>query len=280
MIEVIRPGQYSTIQDLGRFGFRAMGVPVSGAMDRSSALFANQILENPENAPVIEMSFVGASFLFHKPAVIAVCGADCEISVDNVLVDTKHVLKIEANSTVKFGAITSGNFIYLAILEGFQSEIILGSASYVGGITETVRLNKGQLLHFDDTLQTEIPLQLTFTKTISDNSIIFIDKGPEFEQLSEASIQQLLETDFTISPQSNRMGFQLNETVELGAKEIISSPVQPGTVQLTPGGQLIVLMRDAQTMGGYSRVFQLTEESIDKLTQKQFGEGFKFQLID
>lgn len=280
MIEVIRPGQFSTIQDFGRYGFRAMGVPVSGPMDRSSATIANKLLGNESNAPVIEMSFVGASFLFHKASVIAVFGADCQISVNNVVIESKHVFKIEANSTVKFGAITSGNFLYLAISGGFHSEVILGSASYFGGITKRSRLLKGQQLRFDDASQNANHEELERAKSVGESSIIDVEKGPEFDLLSEENIQQLLKTEFTVSPQSNRMGFRINENAGFGMKDIISSPVQPGTVQLTPGGQLIVLMRDAQTIGGYSRVLQITSESIDRLAQNRFGERFKFRLID
>lgn len=280
MIEVIRPGQFSTIQDLGRYGFRAMGVPVSGPMDRSSAKFANHLLGNEANAPVIEMSFVGASFLFHKAAVIAVFGADCQISMNNVVIESKHVFKIEANSTVKFGAITSGNFLYLAISGGFLSETVLGSTSYFGGLTENSQLIKGQRLRFDETIQNVKPNSLKITKTASEKAFIYVEKGPEFNQLSKETIQQLLKTEFTISPQSNRMGFRINENAGFGMKDIISSPVQAGTVQLTQGGQLIVLMRDAQTIGGYSRVLQITTESIDRLAQKRFGEQFRFRLID
>ena len=84
MIEVLRPGQYSTLQDLGRYGYRALGVPVSGPMDRASAIFANRLLGNNDNAPDIEMCLVGAHLLFRHACTIAFSGGECQIYVNEI----------------------------------------------------------------------------------------------------------------------------------------------------------------------------------------------------
>ncbi|MDG1333619.1 MAG: biotin-dependent carboxyltransferase family protein [Crocinitomicaceae bacterium] len=279
MIEVIRSGLFTTIQDLGRFGFRSTGVPVSGPMDQTSAAFANELLQNDPNDPLIEMAYVGATFLFNKSATIAFAGAICEVKLNNEIVRDRSVLKIEAGSVISFGAMKEGNFLYLAILGGFKTDKLLGSACYYEAVNGMARMSKGMRLSFQaDHQQREINLNRKVIGLNRNNGIIEVEKGPEFHLLSEEDAQVLTQTQFTISPQSNRMGILLNELVEIESKEIISSPVQAGTVQLTKGGQLIVLMRDAQTVGGYPRVLQLTEKSINQLVQTRFNMDFRFEL--
>ena len=281
MIEFKQPGQFTTIQDLGRYGYRAMGVPVSGPMDRASASFANQLLGNDLTDSIIEMSLTGATLYFHKSAIITITGADCKVTVDSEIIELNRVVKIEANSTLKCGQISSGNYLYLAILGGIISKNILGSACYYGGLTEKSRIEKGQKLHFNNEIQTYKSHGAVVKRAPKEqDEFIQVEKGPEFHQLSVSDIQRLTESFFSVSRQSNRMGLRLENQVSIDIKEIISSPVQPGTVQLTSGGQLIVLMRDAQTTGGYSRVFQLTPSGINILAQKPFDEPFKFQLVD
>jgi allophanate hydrolase subunit 2 len=103
-------------------------------------------------------------------------------------------------------------------------------------------------------------------------------KGPEFEMLPLEMQKELFKSPFKINPQSNRMACLLDSQTIFSAQEIITSAVQPGTVQLTPSGKIIVLMRDAQTTGGYARIFQLTEMAINILAQKPAGSKVMFKL--
>jgi len=119
----------------------------------------------------------------------------------------------------------------------------------------------------------EIP-SFTDTKTIE------VYPGPEFSLLSDKQKKQLTNTILYVTPQSNRMGILLDGLVVSNVKEIITAPVQPGTVQLTPSGKCIVLMRDAQTTGGYARVLQLSNEGINRIAQKRPGETLNFKLKD
>jgi biotin-dependent carboxylase-like uncharacterized protein len=278
MIEVLQPGQYSSIQDLGRFGYRKLGVPLSGAMDQNSAKVANLLVGNELNAAILEMTLVGSSLHFHRPAILAFSGAKCQISLNGEMISMNEVHHIKVNSILKCGPISEGMYTYLAIKGGFISEKILGSASYFNGITPQIRLQKGQELNFDPKAQI-LPRATTIEpKTITSLREIDVYPGPEFDSLPPKMKELLFETQFTISNQSNRMGYRLNSTAELTASEIITSPVQPGTVQLTPSGQLVVLMRDAQTTGGYARIFQLTAKSINQFAQKRVGEEVIFAL--
>ena len=108
---------------------------------------------------------------------------------------------------------------------------------------------------------------------------IDVFKGPEFELFTAKELEKLLSNVHTISNKSNRMGYRMEETMVLHNKSMITSPVLPGTVQLTPSGQLIILMKDAQTTGGYPRVFQLTEKSIAIMAQKKAGDIININLL-
>ena len=225
------------------------------------------------------MAYIGASLLFHHSATIAFLGATCEVKLNDEVIENQVVIRVEAGSILSFGAMKHGNFLYLAIVGGFKTEPILGSVCYYDAITDIARMMKGTKLHFDFANQ-EIPdKHNSIPKAlINSSSFIEVEKGPEFDLLSPEEISLLTTTPFSVSSQSNRMGFLLNDAVNIDLKEIISSPVQPGTIQLTKDGQLIVLMRDAQTTGGYPRILQLTEESINKLAQYPRNLSFKFSI--
>ena len=105
-------------------------------------------------------------------------------------------------------------------------------------------------------------------------------KGPEFDALNEDQKSKVLDAFFTISNTINRMAIQLEEKIANTLPSIITSPVLPGTIQLTPSGKLIVLMRDCQTTGGYPRVLQLSENSINHIAQKRMKEKCGFKLIE
>ncbi|MFK8037145.1 MAG: biotin-dependent carboxyltransferase family protein [Crocinitomicaceae bacterium] len=280
MIEILESGLYSSIQDLGRIGYRKYGVPVSGAMDQYSAKLSNRILNNSENAPVLEITLIGPILKFNEACQIAISGAEFMPSVNNQIVENNTVLSILKGDVLKFGPVKKGMRTYLAILGGFESESLMGSASYYPNITKCRFLKKGGQLFF----KTGIPKLSKVNNGSNWNHSIFnikeieVFKGPEFEHLSSEMKENILNQELKVSSQSNRMGYRLTHSMNLTAKEIITSPVMPGTVQLTPSGQLIILGRDAQTTGGYARVLQLTKVAQDHLSQIQFGKMIGFEL--
>ena len=280
MIKVVAPGLYTTLQDLGRFGYRNMGVPLSGAMDQHAAKLANQLVQNHENTTVLEFTLMGPTLYFEKNATIAITGGTFSSKVNNTEVPLNNALEITAGSTLTFNKPIHGLRGYLAIKGGFKSENVLGSMSYYTGITHKARLEKGDTLCFTTEKNPgEIKVSEKMSPISFSEDKIEVFKGPEFEALSEAVKMQLLQNEYTVSSESNRMAMLLNGIGELSANEIITAPVQPGTVQLTPSGKLIILMRDSQTTGGYARVLQLTENAINILAQKRPQESIKFELL-
>lgn len=280
MIKVLDAGFYSTIQDLGRFGYRNYGVPISGVMDSYSSGFANMVLGNHENAAVIEMTMIGPRLKFMEPAQIAIVGADLNVFVNGSQINSKNIVSLKVDDELAFGPITKGLRAYLAVAGGFKSEKVLESRSTYQGITEQVRLQKNDTLFFSlDTFQNK-PKNATvrFDKSVLDSVDLEVFKGPEYHYLTLAQQRQLIDSEFTVSKNNNRMAYQLQELLGNNLQSILTAPVLPGTVQLTPSGQLIILMRDCQTTGGYPRVLQLNEKAITALSQKTTGNYVKFSI--
>lgn len=282
MIKVITSGLYSSLQDFGRFGFRNCGVPLSGAMDLFSMASANALVGNEEGDTVLEFTAKGPVLEFTEAAVIAISGADFSPMIDNKEMGMNVVFAISKGSTLSFGIPTKGIRGYMAIKGGFMTDNVLGSHSFYKGVTLQSQLHKGDTLQFNKDSENSVELDSLkrMTDSTIEHEVIEVFKGPEFEFLSPPIQNKLVNTSFSIDPQSNRMAYLMDHSESLSAKQIITAPVQPGTVQLTPGGKTIVLMRDAQTTGGYARVFQLTEKAINQLAQKRAGETLHFKIVD
>ena len=280
MVKVLKPGFYSTIQDNGRFGYQEYGVPISGAMDRRAFNLANILLGNNKDLPAIEMTMMGGKLEFDCTSLICITGANMEPSVNGVSVMNNRVVTVKKGDVLSFGKLQSGFRCYLAVLGGFLTEYTMGSSSMYKGITKQFILPKNDVLKVEACDSDYKPLNsnLRVNTSYLSNKIIEVYEGPEFDRISEDHKKLLFDEVFTISKDNNRMAYQLNETIENNLESIITTPVLPGTVQLTPSGKLIILMRDCQTTGGYPRVLQLKESAINILSQKHTGNSLRFKL--
>ena len=279
MLRILQVGFFSTIQNLGRFGYRDKGVPVSGAMDLYSAQFANALLGNTKDAAFIEMTMLGGKFQFLEPTVIAVSGAFMNPMLNGNAVLQNKLIKVQPNDVLHFGAAEKGFRTYLAVKGGFKTETILGSRSmYPSVTTQSVLKTNDQIIYEPFQGIQEAFSKVRYDDTHLEANVLDVFKGVEFDMLSENQKQQLFSKDFLVSKNNNRMAYQLEPALDNYLQPILSSPVLPGTVQLTPNGSLIVLMRDCQTTGGYPRVLQLTQEAINSLAQKTLGNTIKFRL--
>jgi biotin-dependent carboxylase-like uncharacterized protein len=280
MIKVLSPGFYTSIQDLGRFGYGEFGVPVSGAMDQFTAKLANQLLGNTTKEALLEITLGNCKLLFEKQLDICISGADFLPKINDTTVILNKVLTVEKDDILTFDRPVFGARCYLAISGGFQTEMVLKSRSYYKGITNVERVQKNEILQILEKSRPN-PRSLSVIKINAEHfttNIIKVYEGPEYNYLNDEQRKRLVNTTFTISKENNRMGYRLNELIvnDLGA--IITSSVLPGTVQLTPSGELIVLMRDCQVTGGYPRILQLTENAINILAQKSTGDSFNFRI--
>ena len=282
MIKVLKSGLFSTIQDKGRFGYGAFGVPKSGAMDFYSAELANTLLGNTINDAVLEITMIGPQLKFDVECLLVITGADMSPSINRKTIQNNKVYRIKKFDTLGFDKLKSGLRAYVAVKGGFKSDMVLGSQSYYQPLTLANKLNNGDTLYLNQSENTFDTYE-TFSKLkVVDYSSpnIHVFKGPEFERLSCNQKSELTSLESQVTNLYNRMAYQLSPLFDNDLKSILTGPVLPGTVQLTPSGKLIVLMRDCQTTGGYPRVLQLTESAINLLSQKKEKDKIVFKLVE
>ncbi len=281
MVEVLKVGFYDSIQDLGRVGYQQYGVPYSGVMDCYAALLANSLLGNDVNAAVMEITMTGPTLKFHCNTIICISGANMSPKLNESVIENNSVIQIKKDDVLSFGKLSHGFRSYLAVFGGFHTEKIFDSMSMYYGISKHFKILKNELLSISDNAAffNKKHASIKLKDSYFDTKVVSVFKGPEFDQLSEIHQKQLFSQEFTISKNNNRMAYQLEETFSNDLEPIITSLVLPGTVQLTPSGKLIILMRDCQTTGGYPRIFQLEEKSLDIIAQKYTGHSIQFQLI-
>lgn len=286
-MQFTKPGILSTYQDTGRNGFRYLGINPNGAMDEMAVRLLNILLQNPENEAAIELHFPGPEILFEHEATIVIGGADFSPFLLNENNETQPInnwqcTRVSAGSILKFGKRLWGQRAYVAIKGGLPVNEWLGSKS----TNALLGFNTIKASH-----QIDIPghtrpefmpwLAWSMRPAYPVLPIIRLIKGNEYELLTAESKESLEKQTFAISGNSNRMGYRLTGEVlnlETGI-ELISSAVDFGTVQLLPDGQLIILMADHQTTGGYPRIGNVVSVDIPILAQCGAKDLIQFQFI-
>ena len=276
MIKFISKGLYTTIQDDGRFGYSNIGVPSSGYMDRESAQTANLIIDNPINNPVIEATLIGPTIKFEKSTFICITGSDFNPMLNESRISLYTPVKVNKGDILKINNSSFGSRCYISIKGGIKVDKVLGSKSYYPQISDSSIIEKGDEFKFE-TNNSE-PNYKLINQKFELNKNLKVFKGPEFNFLNKGSINKIIDQEFSIGI-NNRMAYNLKEKIQAGTPSIISSPVIPGTVQLTPSGQMIILHRDCQTTGGYPRILQLDEKSLNNLAQLRIGDKIKFEIV-
>jgi len=287
-IEFISSGVMTTIQDLGRRKWRNMGVPLSGAADPESAALANALLRKNVNSAVLESTFVGPKFKLHVSQDIALAGAIMELKIDGVSVPHKTVIRANSGSIVEIGRATHGCRSYLAFVDNIIGTDFLGSVSTylpskLGGFKGRM-IEKGDCLsleknHFEEDYQEA--MKTNQQANYSHSWLIRVTEGPEYDLLSTSSKDGIEDNEYIVDNDSDRMGIRLNgsplEIDEHG--DMISSPMFPGTIQCPANGQPILLGPDAQTLGGYPRVFQVSKIDRALIGQLRPGDQLRFMKI-
>lgn len=301
-IELVAAGMLTTLQDQGRIGYRSAGVPVAGCMDPLAAIIANLLVGNNRNATVIEMTYGGAVYFALSDLLIACCGGGSVLHIDGREIPFWRPVFVPAGSRLSFATTSVQTRSYLAVAGGWDCPVVLGSRStYLpatfGGIDGRV-LRKGDILtnrpHISAASQA-ILVQLASGAAPAypawsvnplafgcyGSGLIRFVKGHEYHWFDESSLQHFEASTFVVSRQSNRMGYTLEgplltRTVE---KELYSTAVTTGTVQVTSAGTAIVLMADCQTTGGYPRIGQVAAVDIPVFAQLHPGDRIRFVPI-
>ena len=287
---VLAGGLQTSVQDRGRFGYRHLGVGTAGALDGYSLRVGNLLVGNPENSPALEIALSGPRLRFDQAMRIAITGADIDAQADGMAIPGWRPVELPAGCELRLGACRRGARAYIAFAGGLQVPAILGSASTdlragFGGLDGRC-LTKGDVL----------PLGSDTLAGVSEPNIAtwWLDPHPDLDFSQPTLIRvlpgrdaaepatQLCATSYRVSAQSNRQGLRLQGAALTIAdsRERLSEPVAPGTIQLPPDGQPIVLLAEAQTMGGYPRIGHVVSADLPRLAQLRPGDNLQFQMID
>lgn len=271
----LKKGVLTTLQDGGRTGHTAVGVSRGGAMDRFSQRVLNILLGNPDDGPVLEMHFPAPEIAFEEDCSFALYGADFGPYLNSRSLLNGKVYEARPGDILKFTRKHSGQRCYLGVRGELNVSHWLNSCSPDPALKYPELPEKIALANAE-------PLRLRrgIMPVSAPQKIRFVPEF-EFEMLDSASEEILKTKTFTVSPESNRMGYRLRgiplkRTVQT---EMVSSAVSGGTIQLLPDGQLIVLMADAQTTGGYPRLGYVCAADLSGLSRLGPADTFTFQAI-
>lgn len=286
-LKITAPGGFTTIQDAGRFGFQNMGVPVSGVLDYYAFAAVNLLVNNPENTPVMELTVMGPSFEILKEMDMALTGAKMGITVNETPVEAWQSFRVKPGDIVRIGQVQAGCRAYLAVCGGFDVPVIMGSCStYVGG---NLGGFKGRLLKKDDVLQVK-DAALSAKKRIIPEALIpsypssvFVRAvpGPQDDYFKNPS-GTLFSGEYMVSAKADRMGYRLmGDAVTMKddmPKSIVSEPSMPGSIQIPPDEQPIILLVE-QTVGGYAKVATIITTDLCVVAQTTPGDTLCFENI-
>ena len=287
IIEV--PGALTTVQDLGRWGYQAIGMPVSGAMDAPALIRGNILLGNPDGAAALEMTMMGATVKFKDgEGAIAITGGDLQPKINNNPVKNWTVLPVKDGDILTFGGFYGKGFrTYLCVSGGIDVPLVMGSRSTymkakIGGF-EGRKLAKGDELltgqqgnykagiNCPENLQPDYSLAPLRTVL-----------GPQDDHIKPEGIKTFFETEYKISPSSDRMGCRMEggEIIEHSkGPDIVSDAIPMGAVQIPGQGLPIVMMADRQTTGGYVKIGVVHALDVARLSQYTPGTSVKFSQI-
>jgi antagonist of KipI len=290
MIEVIKPGLLSTVQDEGRWGFQSYGVGVSGAMDPFALATANLLAGNPEGAAGLEITLLGPTLKFQREAVFALAGADLDPRIDGNPIHNWACHRAPAGSVLSFGGRRTGVRAYLAVNGGIDVPPVMGSRStYLlgrfGGMQGRA-LKAGDLLpqtvpgnHAGDFVGRVFPEELR--PCYQSRPTLRVVLGPFDDFFSEEGIGNLLSTPYIITPQSDRMGYRLKgaPVKRQRSGELITCGLANGTIQVPPDGQPILLLVDRQTIGGYPIIATMIHADLSQVAQSAPGDHLRFSAV-
>jgi len=283
MLEILRPGVQTTVQDLGRHGLRHLGIAQSGALDAPALRLGNRLLGNADDCAALEIVLGPVEIRFHRDGWLALTGADFSATLDGKPLWCGWRWPYRSGQCLRLNGTRHGMRAYLAVDGGIDVPQVLGARATdlkagFGG-------HHGRALQAGDQLPQGSAANLArrlgaghpaWTPTIR------ALPGPEYHEFSAAAQAALWSQPWTVSSHSNRMGYRLQgpELAREHGGELLSHGVLPGVVQVPPNGQPIVLLADAQTTGGYPRIACVIEADLWKLAQARPGSELQFLACD
>ena len=276
-------GVLTTIQDLGRMGYGQYGIPVSGAMDRTSFQIANQLIGNAPGAAGLEITLYGLKLEALRSVRIVITGGDMNPTLNGEPCPMWQTLDLPAGSTLLFKTIRSGARAYLAVEGGIDSLVQLDSRSTHQKAFLGTTLKKGDIIKTLPVKRTSSNHQLpeSMIPTYSKQAEIRVIPGPQDDLFTRKGMDTFLSETYTITSQSDRQGYRLEgePIAHVSGADIISDAILPGSIQVPGNGQPIIMMMDAQTTGGYPKIACVIGPDIDILAQMLPGRKVRFRNV-
>ena len=287
---VTRAGFFSSVQDLGRAGFREFGVSMGGALDSFALRVANLLVGNEDGAAGLEITFGGLQLRFQDERIVAWCGGEFDVHIGVAPLPAGHAALVRPGDELKFGRPQIGCRAWLAISGGVDVPIVLGSRSTdlranFGGFDGRA-LRDGDVIPLGPRPGSPIPATTISSWTAphdwvspaKPSPILRFLSGMDWTRFNASTLQRLTSEPFAVLPDSDRMGVRLTgpELPRADDVDLISEAVVPGTVQVPPSGQPILLLGDCQTIGGYPKIAQVITVDLGMAAQVRAGDRVRF----
>jgi biotin-dependent carboxylase-like uncharacterized protein len=289
-LEILDPGLHTSVQDLGRSGWQAFGVPVSGALDGIALRLANLLVGNPPGAAALEILLSGPAFRVAADwARIAIAGSGARLIVDGAAAGTIPAwrsVRVAGGDVVTVALGRGSACCYMAVAGGIAVPRVLGSAStYVraglGGF-------EGRVLRAGDRVPlalAEAPhraeLLLPAPPHHADDAPIRVVLGPQQDRFTERAITELLTAEYRISANADRMGMRLDGPALAHRRgwDIVSDAIATGAIQVPGSGQPILLLADHQTTGGYPKIATVVSADLPVVGRRRPGDAIRFAAV-
>lgn len=274
------------VTDLGRRRGPRYGVPVNGALDQRSARIANILVDNPEEAPLLEITALDAEFTPDIDILIAVTGADGHLTVDGVGRPSNQPVSVRAGETIALRQIQGGLRAYLAVRGSFDVPLLLGSCApdsvlgfggrFVSGSTIALRRSTPPI--FNDTFSAE--LYSLDVPQLAAGFVVDVTDGPDLDDFADTA-GRLFEQPYLVTPTSNHIGLRMSGPLpeRRSTGEVLSRGVPVGAVEVPPGDELLVLHRGRGVTAGYPVLAVVTSGSLDVLAQIRPGQRLRFRRV-
>jgi biotin-dependent carboxylase-like uncharacterized protein len=284
MIDVLRAGALTTVQDAGRAGHAHLGVPAAGALDGPALRLANRLVGNDERTAALEITLTGCRLRFRRTSIVAVTGARAaRLTVDGRSVDAAVPVPVPAGAVVDIGPATSGVRTYLAVAGGVDVPPVLGSRS-----TDTLSglgpppLRDGDALPVGRAQGPAAPVWFDVPAPARAAVELRVTPGPRVDWFTAAARDTFTGATYTVSPKSNRVAVRLTGP-RLGraiADELPSEGIVLGAVQVPAGGEPLVFLADHPTTGGYPVIGIVEPADLPLLAQSRPGTAVTFRRAE
>jgi len=291
-------GFLTSVQDLGRIGYRQAGVSLGGALDAHALRVANALVRNEDNAAGLEVTLGKLRFSFEDDRLIAWCGGEFSVRIADQNLPAGHAGLVAKDDVVTITAPNAGGRAWLAISGGIDVPIVLGSRST--DLRGNFGGHEGRVLRDGDVLSllkergfetADQPNRFQTTArwgasamwaTIAhENAVLRIVRGTDWERFTSEAQRSLVTSAFTVTTDSDRMGARLDgpELKRVESGDLLSEAVAPGTLQIPPNGQPILLLGDCQTIGGYPKIAHVITVDLPTAAQLWPGDTVRFHEV-